>query len=164
MMINDQKLKETLAAHLNMGKAFMPVDKILKVMSFDKVGIRPDNLPYSFYELFFHIQYAQKDILEYCLNDNYETPSWPEDYWPGESSPANKKEWTDLIDEYLDARDKLRKFALSPGRTLTDRITEDTDHTIFREVLLVIEHSAYHTGQLVLVARLLEEYPKENSG
>ncbi len=165
-MVNEQQLKEIMASHLSMGQAFMAIDKIITKMPFKKMGIRPANLPYSFYELFYHIQYAQKDILEYCLSDKYEAPSWPEDYWPKESCPEKEEDWEDLKKEYLTTREKIRQLVLSPDHALTDNVVNQSEestenHTFFREVLLVIEHSAYHTGQLLLLARLLETYPEK---
>lgn len=165
-MKNEQQLKEILAAHLSMGQAFMAVDKIIGKMPFKKLGVRPANLPYSFYELFYHMQYAQNDILEYCLGHDYEAPPWPEDYWPDESSPKTEEDWEALKEEYIATRENIRQMVLSPQHALTDKVAtgyeESTEgHTLFREVLLVIEHSAYHTGQLVLLARLLETYPEK---
>ncbi len=54
--------KARIAKHLLGGEAFMPVDEMLKLIEFDKLGIRPDDLPYSFYEIFSHIRFTQKDI------------------------------------------------------------------------------------------------------
>ncbi len=165
-MKNEGKMEKTLADHLTMGQAFLPVKKIIEEVPYEKVGVRPENLPYSFYELFSHIQYTQQDILNYCIQENYENPSWPEDYWPDQPSPESEKEWSDLKRSYFESREALKKFLLSSDAGLTDKVAGQSDsstkpHTILREVLLVIEHSAYHTGQLVLIARLLGVYSKK---
>jgi len=46
----------------------------------------------------------------------------------------------------------------SEGNALDDVIQHSLDHTILRQVMLVIEHNAYHTGQLLVLCRLLEIY------
>jgi len=38
-------------------------------------------------------------------------------------------------------------------------VNTETKNTLLREVLLVIEHNAYHTGQLLIVLRSLGLYP-----
>ena len=163
-MENDQYLKETIANHFHMGQAFVPIDKIVNRMPFSKVGIRPANLPYSFFELFYHIQFAQKDILNYCLEEGYEAPSWPDDYWPSERSPLGVGEWEALKKDYIDTRKRLHELVLSSDTSLSSFVKgqkthcQEDVHTFFREMLLVLEHSAYHTGQMVLVTRLLDEY------
>lgn len=161
-----EKLKQTLADHLVTGRAFLPIEKIIDKVPYGKVGERPENLPYSFYELFSHIQFTQHDILNYCLKEDYETPSWPKDYWPDKPAPENEKEWSDLKRSYFENREQLKELLLSADNGLSDRVAGQSEssgnpHTILREVLLVIEHSAYHSGQLVLIARLLGVYPEK---
>ncbi len=65
--------KEELIKHLEGGEAFMALDDFIDKIPFEKLGEKPHNLPYSFYELFFHIVFAQKDIVEYSNSENYKT-------------------------------------------------------------------------------------------
>jgi hypothetical protein len=89
-MVDQTLIKQQLVTHLKGGKAFSPFDTVLDKMPVDKIGIVPDGLPYSFYQQFAHIQIAQSDILEYCRDDNYEAPNWPDDYWPDSPESENK--------------------------------------------------------------------------
>ena len=73
-------MKEQLIKHLQGGEAFTPIDQILEEITFEKLGERPYGLPYSFYELFYHIVFAQQDIFEYISNNNYKAPKWPDGY------------------------------------------------------------------------------------
>jgi hypothetical protein len=52
-------------------------------------------------------------------------------------------------------RDLLKKLATDPAVELTARIPHGTGQTYLREVLLVLDHNAYHVGELVVVRRLL---------
>lgn len=54
-MTGEQQMKEQLVKHLNGGEAFMSVDEMLKEIPFSETGVRPKDLPYSFYELFYHM-------------------------------------------------------------------------------------------------------------
>lgn len=147
--------KRQLEKHLFGGEAFMPVDEMLKKISFDQLGIRPAELPYSFYELFYHIWFTQRDIMEYCRDQNYSAPKWPQDYWPKKQAPANPEAWEDLKNAFFEDREKLRGLLAFDEMDLSGPVPSTKEHTFFREILLVIEHTAYHTGQLLILLRHL---------
>ena len=149
-------VKKQIAIHLDGGKAFMPIQNLITEIPFGKIGIRPHNLPYSIYELFYHIVFAQKDILDYSNSKDYSAANWPKDYWPDNQKPHNEKEWEDLKAQFFQDKECLKTFFASEENALDDMVLNSTEHTIIRQVLLVIEHNAYHTGQLLLLSRLLE--------
>ncbi len=157
-MIEIAKIKQQLASNLMGGQAFMPIDELLKEIGFDQIGERPNNLPYSFYELFYHIWFAQKDILDYCSAEDYTAHNWPKDYWPKDRAPSSSETWEELKSSYFDERQQFIDLLLKPETELLTPVRENTDHTLLREALLVIEHAAYHTGQLVVVLRNLGLY------
>ena len=147
--------EEQLKKHLFGGEAFMPLKEMLKMIPYDQVGIKPQNLPYSFFEIFYHIWFTQNDILEYCLKPDYSAPKWPDDYWPSESSPAGPEAWERLQKDFFEDREKFEELITSGEKELIVPVPSNRNHSIFRELLLVIEHSAYHTGQLFIILRLL---------
>jgi len=154
---NDQDiiLRKQLVSNLKGGEAFSPIDSLIDEFPFGKVSIVPDGLPYSFYQQFYHIWFAQHDIIEYCLNEDYKSHRWPDDYWPDRKGPGSKKEWNALIEKYLNDRYDLEKMIMDTSINLFQPVPSNTKHNLFREVQLVIEHTAYHTGQLYLINRLL---------
>lgn len=151
----DSLIKERLIKHLEGGQAFTSITDFIDEITFDKVGVRPNGLPYSFYELFYHITYAQKDILDFCQAKSYKTPNWPDDYWPKNSKPNNEEDWAKLKKDYFEDRKNLADFVNDPKNDLMKPVKNGKDQTLLREILLVIEHSAYHTGQLIIILRLL---------
>ena len=155
-MSNEKLIRERLAKHLEGGEAFMPVTEMLKKIPFEDINTRPANLPYSFYELFFHITFAQKDIVKFTCSDDYTEPKWPEYYWPREKICKNVKEWESLKAEYKADRDRLMEFLSDGSNSLTEVVKNGKEgQSLLREVLLVIEHTAYHTGQMLILLRLL---------
>lgn len=58
-MGSNQNLRKTLSNHLMGGQAYMTVGDMLKEISFDQLSVRPKDLPYSFYELFYHMHFTQ---------------------------------------------------------------------------------------------------------
>lgn len=149
-------MTEQLAKHLKGGEAFQPIDYFLDKIPFDKLRIRPNGLPYSFYELFYHIAFAQKDILDFIVADNYKTPDWPKDYWPKSRSPKDENEWKQLILDYNENRQQLITIVQNEENDFSKLVKNGKTQTLFREVLLVLEHTAYHTGQLAMILRLLK--------
>ena len=147
-----------LVKHLMGGEAFMPIDKVLEEVSFDKIGERLYDLPYSFYEVFYHITYTQKDILDYIILDDYETPKWPEAYWDRKQAPESENEWEQLKSKFFKERQQLADYILDEQNNLDTPVKNSKDHTLLRELLLVIEHNAHHTGQLILLLRLLGDH------
>lgn len=150
--------KEQLVKHLKGGEAFASLESFIDKIPFEKLGERPYNLPYSFYELFYHIVFAQKDILEYSISGDYKTSKWPDDYWPKESAPQNREAWEKLKKDYFDDRDIFENFLMDPKNDLNIPVRNSKNHTLLRETLLVIEHTAYHTGQMLIILRLLGLY------
>lgn len=150
--------REQLAKHLNGGEAFMPITKVLEEISFDNIGKRICDLPYSFYEIFFHITYTQKDILDYIILDDYKTPKWPEGYWDQKQAPESEQEWQQLKEQFFKEREQLSQYIQDESNNLDTPVKNSDKHTLLRELLLVIEHNAYHTGQLILLLRLLGDH------
>ena len=56
---------------------------------------------------------------------------------------------------YRRDRMTLRRMAVNPDVDLIGRVPAGEGQTYLREILLVIDHTAYHVGQLVLVRRAL---------
>lgn len=153
---SDISFRKQLVSNLKGGQAFSPIDRVVEKVSFENIGIIPDGLPYSFYQQFYHIWYAQHDIIEYCQNEDYKAPTWPDEYWPGKTEPAQESDWNELVKMYFEDRKELESFILDDSNNLFEPVPTNPDHTLFREIQLVIEHTAYHTGQLYVIARLLD--------
>lgn len=157
----DKHIKQQLLKHLGGGEAFVPLQKIIAAVSFEKAGVRPYGLPYSVYDLFYHIAYAQKDIIDFCTAAVYTAPDWPRDYWPEATAPSSEKEWEQLKTSYFKERENFKDFIKNDQNNLLDLAAHGESQSLLREILLIIEHTAYHTGQLVVLQRLLNEFETE---
>lgn len=148
--------RKQLVSHLKHGEAFQALENFLDKIPFEKLGVRTSVLPYSVFELFHHIVFTQKDILDFILSNNYRNPEWPKDYWPKNQAPKSKKEWDDLVEKYYRDRGELINYVLDENNELDKLLKNGTNQTLLREILLVIEHTSYHTGQIVVTLRLLK--------
>ena len=154
-----QEIKNQLIEHLKGGSAFMPVEELLKFISSEAICRRPKDLPYSFYEIFYHMRFAQKDILDYTKDEDYTSPQWPQEYWPKSNTLDSLEEWDSLKSRFFEEQQELIDFLQDTTNDLLKPVNSETKNTLLREVLLVIEHNAYHTGQLLIVLRSLGLYP-----
>lgn len=152
---SDRLMRQQLVNHLEGGEAFLTIEKMLEKINFDQLRIVPKGLSYSFYQLFYHIRLAQFDILEFSRNPLYKSPQWPEGYWPEKKGPDNEKEWQELVDTYFKERTLICELVLNPENDLIRPFPHGSGQNLLRETLLVLEHTAYHTGQLLVILRLL---------
>ena len=78
---------------------------------------------------------------------------WPDDYWPSSPEPPSAAAWDESVRAYKEDRQALQKLAADTSVDLEAKIPHGDGQTYMRELVLVIDHTAYHVGQLVLVRR-----------
>jgi uncharacterized damage-inducible protein DinB len=59
------------------------------------------------------------------------------------------------MDTYFDEREEFCDLLLSDDTQLMAPFKSNESHNMLRQAELIIEHSAYHTGQLYILYRLL---------
>lgn len=115
-------------------------------------------LPYTVWQLAEHIRIAQWDILEFCLNPAHVSPPWPEGYWPSPTDTADEAAWQATLAHIQQDRDRFIELLEDPTQDLLAPLPHGTGQTLLREALLIADHTAYHTGQIILVRRLLKDW------
>jgi uncharacterized damage-inducible protein DinB len=158
----DKSWIEIVASSLDWEEAHLKLENTLKNLGADLRGKRPEGASHSVWEILEHIRIAQWDLLEFCTNPKYEHKlKWPDDYWPKSPAPANDKAWNESIQTIQKDRDALKKFLIEKGDAATGKIPWGSGQTFLRTVLLTVDHTAYHLGELVTVRRLLGAWPPE---
>ena len=148
-------IRDQLADALGWHEAHATFDDAVEGLAPDFRGRRPTGFPHSPWELVEHLRLAQHDLLEFCRNSAYKAPSWPDDYWPKEAAPPSARAWDESIRDYQRDCNALQALTRDPGIDLEARILHGQGQTYLREVLLALDHAAYHIGQLVAVRRAL---------
>lgn len=148
-------LRELLARSLAWSDAHVSFDDAVAGLEPRLRGIRPEGLPHSAWELLEHLRVAQRDILDFCIDADYRERRWPEDYWPAAAAPPDEGAWDASIAAYRDDRTRLQQLAVDPRIDLEAAVPHGTGQTWLREILLVLDHGAYHVAQLVLVRQAL---------
>jgi uncharacterized damage-inducible protein DinB len=152
-------LRRQLARALAWREAHVGFDAAVADLPAELRGRRPQGYPHSCWEIVEHVRLAQRDLLEFCRNPEYAAPRWPEEYWPARPEPPTAESWEASVAQFRADREELEAFVTSSGVDLGARIPHGTGQTYLRSVLLVLDHTAYHVGQLVAVRRLLGAWP-----
>ena len=128
---NDKSLREILErllawedAHVNFDNAVAGITPALRAS-------QPAGLPYSPWQLVEHLRRTQHDILDFCLNANYQELNWPDDYWPADPAPPSPKAWEESIHQFQKDRQALQRLAADPAVDLAARIPMAAAKRIF---------------------------------
>ncbi len=152
----DSALRDHLVRLLDWEDAHVGFDKAIDGIAADQRGACPAGFEHSPWQLLEHIRIAQDDILDFCVNANYEhRMAWPDDYWPTEPAPPSAKAWSDSVAAYARAREDLKRLARDVADLTATVPTGEGAQTFLRAILLAADHAAYHVGQLVDVRRAL---------
>jgi len=149
------KTSDDLRAHLlellQGEHAHADFGSVIKDFPVDLSGKKFPEIPYTAWQLLEHLRIAQWDILEFCRNPKHVSPAWPAGYWPKEELPSGMDAWKKSVDAFSADLKSMEKLVTDPSTDLFAKIPHGQGQTILREALLVVDHNAYHLGQLVLV-------------
>ena len=153
--MRDNALRDHLARLLDWEDAHVSFDKAVDAIAVDKRGAQAVGFDHSPWQLLEHIRLAQEDILDFCVNANYEHRlNWPDDYWPAPTPPSDAA-WKESLASFTRSREKLKALARDVDELTANVPTGKGEQTYLRAILLVADHTAYHVGQLVSVRRAL---------
>jgi hypothetical protein len=154
-MISDQIVRQELLALLNGGNAHMSFEQAVADFPAEHFNTHPVNVSYTPWHILEHLRIAQWDILDFIRNPDYITLDWPREYWPDPSSTATQSQWDKTINLFLDDARSLRDLVSDPDTDLYAPIPHAPDYTIFREILVVSDHNAYHIGEFAILRQVM---------
>ncbi len=159
-MHSDQVVREQLLALLNGGNAHMSFEQAVAHFPPDHFNTTPPNVAYTPWHILEHIRIAQWDILEFIRDPDHESPQWPSGYWPHPDETANQDQWDRTISLFLSNLGSLRDIVTDSDIDLYAPIPHATDYTIFREILVVSDHNAYHIGEFTIIRQVMGTWSK----
>jgi DinB superfamily len=151
--------RRELISLLTEENAHVGFDGAVKDFPADLRGERLHGLPHSAYQLVEHLRIAQWDIVEYARNPNHESPNFPDGYWPKSPEPPHPKAWDKSIASFRADRKKL-VAALEKSDILAP-IRHAKNQSLASKTILLLDHNAYHLGQLILLRRLLNAWAEK---
>lgn len=154
-MASPRSVRELLLEQLTSRNAHVSFEEAVKDLTAEAAGANVDALPHTIWDLIEHIRLAQDDIIEFCRNPDYKAPQWPDDYWPAEHQPAGKEQLADSIAAVRGGIELMAEMVSDPNIKLRVPFAHGSGQTLFREAMLIVDHNAYHIGQIIQIRRLL---------
>jgi uncharacterized damage-inducible protein DinB len=159
-----QALRKQLLALLDGGQAHATFDDAVKDFPAKLRGAVPERLPYSAWQVIEHIRIAQRDMLDFSNNSDgsYKPLAWPDEYWPKNPEPTSTDAWEQSIQHVREDRTAFEKLlkAADDAALVTPFAWGDGHQSLLREAFLIADHTAYHTGELIVLRRLLGAWKK----
>lgn len=137
------------------GHAHVSFQEAVKDIPEDLLGETPAGLPYSIWQLVEHVRIAQWDILEFSRDPGHKSPDWPEGYWPKEKAPASPGDWKRSLHRIEADRKEFIGLLHEAGEKIYSPFPHGDGQSLFREAALIIDHTGYHTAEIVILRRLL---------
>jgi uncharacterized damage-inducible protein DinB len=150
-----KQLIETIAG----GQAHATFEDAVKKLPAELRGKKPQGSPHSAWQLLEHLRIAQHDILEFSRDPEHVSPKWPEAYWPKEAAPPTDSAWDESIASFEKDQKAFGKLISDPELDLFAKLAHGDGQTLLREALLIIDHNAYHVGQIVQLRVQLGAWP-----
>lgn len=154
-MSDEKTFRKLLLNQLDGGQAHVDFYQATQGLTYKQAGIKVEGVPHTIWELIEHIRIAQKDIVVFCKNPDYEALDWPDDYWPKSNAPNSSDDFNKSVRKVLDDLQEMKDLITDPENNLTTSFAHGDGQTLFREALLILEHNSYHIGQIVLIRRLM---------
>jgi hypothetical protein len=154
-MIDRKTLVNELIFLLEEGNAHASFENIVNDVPLSLVTVKPENLPYSIWQLVEHIRITQWDILEFCRSAKHVSPKWPDGYWPDAVEKISKAQWEHSLLAIERDRKQFIDLLKDESNSLTEPFAHGEGQTLLREALLIADHNAYHFGQILVLRRLL---------
>jgi hypothetical protein len=150
-------LRDHMVKSLRGGQAFVDFKKALDGVKPELRNVRPSPQLHSVYEELEHMRIAQQDLLYYALEPVWESPEWPDGFWPKPGVEVTEEMWRGSVKDFLDDQEKAVKLVEDPSVDLCSCIP-GSEYTYLREITIIIEHNAYHLGKILDIRKALNNW------
>jgi hypothetical protein len=155
-MSSDEALRKQLVDSIRNSHAHLTLEDTVKDFPVERCGVRPAGMPHSGWELLEHLRITQHDILTFSQSaEAYREIRWPDDYWPQSAEPPAAGAWAESAGQFIADQRTFCELLMDPSRDLFAPFPWGQGQTLLREALLILDHNAYHVGQLLLVKKEL---------
>jgi uncharacterized damage-inducible protein DinB len=156
--MNEKTFKEELIKALTKEQAHLLLESALKNLKPENRNVQPSSGIHSVWEQLEHIRITQEDILQYILDPNWVSPSWPDGYWPVKKDNITDAEWNNSVLKFNNDLQKLIEIVKDETIDLASIIPHTKNHTYLREILIVIDHNSYHTAQIIQTRKTIGDW------
>lgn len=147
-----------LEALLEQGNAHATFENAVKGIPQKLLGVVPKDAAHSLWQLIEHIRITQWDILEFSKGPDHQSPSWPDDYWPKNPAPPDAHSLKKTLDQISADRKEFIQLLHAAGPAIYTPFPHGDGQSLFREALVLADHNSYHTGEIILLRRILGDW------
>ena len=138
------------------GGAHVSFQDAVKDLKPESRSMKPENMPYSIWQLVDHIRIGQWDMLQFSKDADHKSPKWPDDYWPKEAAPESEAIWNGALEQIENDLDEF--IELLEHGDIYQTLPHGEGQSILREALQIADHNAYHIGEIVAIRRFLKDW------
>ena len=105
-----------------------------------------------------HTQFVIKELETLLKGGNaphHKSPEWPDDYWSKSPGPPDKKAWKNTLDQIGKDRKAYVALLHAAGEDIYTPFPHGDGQSLFREALVIADHNSYHSGEILVLRRLL---------
>lgn len=125
----------------------------------EHAAARLDGWPYSIAEQVGHMLFWQRHTHETIETGVEPKVTSASSGWP----PVAREDWPRVRNEFLAAQEKNREYARDPD-LLGKRFGDRKPYTVGVRLLIMSTHDSYHLGQVVMMRRVMGEWPPPGGG
>ena len=152
-------LRAHLVRSLKGGQAFASYEKALSGVSPELINVKISEALHSIYEELEHMRLAQNDLLYYAFDEGWEPRPWPEGFWPVSEFKASWGDWEKTVEGFMGDLEKAVELVENPDVDPLSVIPGSVNEfTYLREIMIIIEHNAYHLGKIVDIRKALGDW------
>ncbi len=110
---------------------------------------------HSIWQILNHMIYWQDYILRLLNGGETEPPKHASVTWPTMVIPPTKKDWDLAVNKFAAGINEAVRFAENDEVVSSDQV---------EHLLTLISHNSYHSGQVVIIRRFLNQWPPTSGG
>lgn len=151
----DRLLRDHLRTAIGGHGAHISMSDALEGFPPERAGERVDAVPHSAWDLLYHVHLVLQDLIDWAAGAEYHPHEYPGGYWPSDHAPPDREAWYARIQDLESALATIRSWVDDDSRDLFAPLDRNPAHTLFRQIILAVDHTSYHIGQMVDLRMLL---------
>jgi hypothetical protein len=154
-MPNNQALRQHLAALLTSESAHTSFDAAVADFPAALHSKQSTGTAHTPWQVLEHMRITQQDVLDRIGSANHRALAFPDEYWPPAAVPRKNDSWETSVAAFRADQKALADVIGKNDIDLFGPTRPGADAVLLDDLLMIVDHNAYHLGELILLRRLL---------